>query len=217
MIYSHSAKLGFIHVPKAAGTSIRLTLAKSLPDCFESPSDHHHATAEFVRDRILGRDAFASIRWFAVVRNPVDSIAASYLRTRQVAAVTDRRSVPKIYAEYLDFAMSVGFAEYARTSWIGTDGQLKQGGFIRTYLSDQSGVIVNRVLRFDRLEIEWQRLRDDWNLSLPDLPKINATERGDKVDIAAELRAEIEAHCAGDVDYLTRIPRATARASAVSS
>jgi hypothetical protein len=86
MMHSHKHRIGFIHIPKATGTSIREALGQMFPGGFyEAPTDHMHMQAWLVRDLVLGKYAFHNIRWFAVTRHPLHTVWASCQRSLQVA------------------------------------------------------------------------------------------------------------------------------------
>ena len=55
MIYSHKHRIGFIHIPKAAGMSIRSALLDTFPeDVYHAPTDHMHVQGSQIRDLVLG-------------------------------------------------------------------------------------------------------------------------------------------------------------------
>ena len=119
-----------IRAAKAAGMSIRLALREMYPgEFYEAPTDHMHMQGRLIRDLVLGKFAFSRIRWFAVRRNPVHTIWASYMRTRQIAAKPKRRGFSKQYCEYLDrFLTYKSCDEYARDAWLNPDRHLRHGG-----------------------------------------------------------------------------------------
>ena len=42
MVICQELRIGFIHIPKAAGSSIRLAMIENLPHCYHEPLQHFH-------------------------------------------------------------------------------------------------------------------------------------------------------------------------------
>jgi hypothetical protein len=202
VIFSHRHKIGFIHIPKAAGMSIRAALVEMFPGAwYDAPGDHMHMQGSLIRDTVLGSTAFAELRWFAVTRHPVHTIWSSYCRTRQLAADPNRRGYSAEYCDYLDrFLTYTSFGQYAREAWLRPDRHLRRGGLWHTYCCDESGQpLPVRPLRYDNLASDWQGLCSDWDLPHLALPQLNVS--GATLDaIPPAVYAEILDYCHGDRD-----------------
>lgn len=178
MIFCQRHGLGFVHIPKAAGTTIRHAMLSMFPGaCYHAPIDHNHLAACLIRDDVLGRDGFDRLHWFAVTRHPVHTIWSSWCRTRQVAEASNRQSYSAAYCEYLDRFLRYGsFADYARNEWINPHRHLLPGGLWRTYCCDHDGAPMPvRVLRFDQLAENWRIMCQEWDLPALALERRNAS------------------------------------------
>lgn len=114
MIICQELQLGFVHIPKAAGSSIRRAMIKHLPHCYHEPLGHFHKFGVEIRDWVLGSEAFERLRWFAVTRHPVESIYSSYQRTMQIAREGNLQRWHQLYRTYLETTLACrDFEEYA--------------------------------------------------------------------------------------------------------
>ena len=155
----------FVHVPKAAGTSVSLGLFGDLT---------HHYTAWQYRV-IYGRRAFNRYFKFAFVRNPWDRLysAFSYLRAGGWNA-EDR--------EFFDNNLSglSGFEEFV-SCWLSPANLDSHVHFQpqHTFVCDSSGRVLIDYLGY------FETLADDYNyvtqfvVPMSELPKVNASPRSD--------------------------------------
>lgn len=199
MVICQELKIGFIHIPKAAGSSIRRALIENLPHCYYEPYAHFHKFGVEIRDYVLGPEGFDRLRWFAVTRHPVESIWSSYQRTMQIAKQGNLEKWRAPYRTYLKTTLACrDFEEYARTQWIAdNDFNIKCGGFWHTYCCDWDGTpLPVRMLRFDRLQEDWQALVRDWGLPDMELGRVNSSgvtfEQG---MVSDEIYGEIMEYC----------------------
>jgi hypothetical protein len=152
LILSPSKKFIFIHVPKAAGTSIhgalshhdvfhkvrrgdaavraRCAVDNKLPEAAATFSQHTSAAGAI---KVLGRAAFDSYYSFCFVRNPWD-VAVSWFHYRL--------QVPKIDG-HADAVAAGTFDAYARRVLAGPDG-VKWVGPQHPYATDADGKIAVR-------------------------------------------------------------------------
>ncbi len=90
MIICQELQLGFIHIPKAAGSSIRRVLIDTLPHCHYEPVFSFHRFGVEIRDWVLGAEGFNRLRWFAVTRHPVQiaRLAKSHENSHTLASAS---------------------------------------------------------------------------------------------------------------------------------
>ncbi|MDZ4829031.1 MAG: hypothetical protein SGJ09_02390 [Phycisphaerae bacterium] len=151
--FSLERRIAFIHVPKTGGTAIMKAL-ESIPDAVPLMP---HARARDVRD-ILSPETYATMTTIAVVREPFDWIG-SYWRYMQ-----QDENHPLFEA-----MRGASFPSVVRRA-----SQLLPIGWRQTdYITDESGKrIVTHVLRFERLDDEWEELALKLDLRC-DLPRLN--------------------------------------------
>lgn len=160
MILSPGKKFIFIHVPKAAGTSIhgalghydvfhkdrhrdaaareRRAVQNGLPAAAAAFGQHTSAKAAI---EVLGRAAFDSYYSFCFVRNPWDA-AVSWFHYRA--------QVPKVVG-HADAAAAGTFETYVRRVLAGRDGP-RLVGLQHPYVSDAAGALAVRFVgRYEAL------------------------------------------------------------------
>lgn len=182
VICDHPAFL-FVHVPKAAGTSIAGAFApldlmragrgekdaakrqawiesKGYPDALlDLPT---HATAAQIKET-LGEDRFATLFKFAVVRNPWDMELSWYTYNVQTVTAPHHKRV----AGYADFN------DYVRRH-LDDHGALLAPGPQAKYVFDEAGTqIVDQVLRYEDLEAGFMAVLDQLGLTGIELDRFN--------------------------------------------
>lgn len=173
MIYSHTDRIGFIHIPKTGGISISSVLEKTLTNPVQFNDFYKiHATAYWAREWLLGKEAFDKINWFAVIRHPFDILTSYYAFTK----------------------CQLPFDQYLKRWWFDHPHMLSHGGFIKTFLCDPATKEVYpniTILRFDELQTKapWQ------------LPHLNKTE-APKPQLNKRQKDTISEWCWYDIDYL---------------
>lgn len=207
MLISHTHRFLFIHVDKAAGTSVQEALQPYAEPLAASRlrkrlmllgpltrlgSLHRlvqfgeHVPARAVR-RCLPRSIYEGYFKFAFVRNPWDRLVSRYHYLKRNPAHRHSRVVS---------AMS-GFAEYARWEMGRARPLLHQ----HAYVCDAKGrLIVDAVGRFEELQEGFDAFCRRLNIRA-DLPHLNATGRRDYRDhYPAELRDEVGAFFSRDIE-----------------
>ena len=184
MILSTSHRFIFVHVPKTAGTALTAALEpfgvtgtrtplrrllRWLP-LREAPGRAYfrkHETAAAIRTKI-GAQAFDEFVRFSVVRNPFDHAVSHYeylkeFRNAQKAAAFARMS----FAEYLAYRTS------ARGLFVPSFAVLPDQAH---FIVDAAGkLLVNRVMRFETLAVDFGRLMQDLGLPGVMMERVNPT------------------------------------------
>ena len=207
----------FIHVPKAAGTSIAGAFAhvdlmraakkhkdpaarqtwieaKELPDAvLDLPI---HVTAETVRET-LGQERFESLFRFAVVRNPWDMELSWYTYNVQTETAPHHKKV----TSYTDFN------DYVRRH-LDEHGRLLAPGPQAKYVQDEHRkIIVDRVLRYESLTEDFAAVIEHLGFDNIVLDQFNQSYHppwpeaytADTFDLVRDLvRPDIEAFGYGD-------------------
>lgn len=192
-IVNHEHRFIFIHVYKTGGTSIRSALPKSVE------LQGTHATAPWTRDYI-DPAMWYSYTKFAVVRNPFDWM----ISLRGYIQHGDPLHWAHDVVKGLDM---MGFLQWhARAMYRGLPGR-DNGDKVTDltgFLCDEDEhVLVDRVLRFENLSEEFEKLSAELKLPERHLPYENAStiraERGDhRSHYTAEARDYAEKMFARD-------------------
>jgi len=190
MILSQSHKFIFVHVPKTAGTAMTSALdpfgiypprtlwrsfVRRLP-IQESPDTVYlrkHETAAGVR-RKLGPDVFDQFHRFAVVRNPYDHAVSHYEFMKQFRIPKIAEKVANMtFADYLRYRMKSPFWNdtfFARLP--------NQSHFLT---DENSALLVHRLLRFESLADDFDKMAHDLGMGNVTLRRENETiSRADK-------------------------------------
>lgn len=164
-VYSHYAdahRCIFIHIPKAAGTSVALTL-------FGQPS-RHVAWQEYAR---ANPRKFAQYYKFTFVRNPWDRLVSTWAFLRQGGLnEQDRSWACEVLSPYPDFGSFV-------RGWLSPESVLTWVHLLpqHTFFCDDKGTPqVDFIGRFERLEQDFAVVAARIGCS-EDLARINASER----------------------------------------
>lgn len=185
MILSLSHSFLFIHVPKTAGTALmealtpfsantRRTLFRSIlrrtpfVEAADKAYIRGHEPASRIRAK-LSPPVFDHFFRFAVVRNPYDHAVSLYEFMKQFRIESTAARIRKMsFVEYLHYRVK-------RPFWNDTifARQPAQSWFIA---DDSDRLLVNRVLYYESLQADFERLTAD--LGLPDvvLRKVNPTK-----------------------------------------
>jgi len=207
MLISHTHRFIFIHVDKAAGTSLqaalqphaepvadsrlRKRLAKLGPLCriggiFRTVQFGEHVGASTVK-RCLPPERYDSYFKFAFVRNPWDRLVSRY---HYLANTVSHRHNPTVKA-------MADFSEYARWEMARANALIHQ----HNYLCDNEGeLIVDFVGRFESLHEDFAKISERLELTAS-LPHLNSTGRNSYRDYYdASLRDEVGRFFAKDIE-----------------
>lgn len=175
MIYSEKYKFLFVHVPKTAGTSIR----KILQDNYihdithgsfnKSDWNYHHAKASNFKNHF--RDTWDSIYKFAFVRNPWDWLVSYYhyaIQSEDISKSPDEKTKKwqnnmkqaKTFDEFFYNDKLLPLPQYL---WV-------------TDTSDPYNIIVDYVGKVETLNKDFDNIKKNANLQLPELPVTNKSK-----------------------------------------
>lgn len=137
----------FIHIPKAAGTSISYSLYGHLTD--------HYTAYDYIN--IFGRQTYKEYYKFAFVRNPWDRLFSAYnFLIKGGWSEADRLWAERNISQYKDFR------DFVR-SWITTKNINSHIHFIPQYrfICNSSGsVIIDHVAYFENINEEFEKIAD---------------------------------------------------------
>lgn len=143
MVLSYRYKCIFIHVNKAAGTSIENVL-RSKPSMFRK----HYMTAAMTKE-FLGDEVWNDNFKFAIVRNPWDKMVSMYNYRRKIGFIKDSVTFDYFIRNLDSFAKGNSESEITRNS-IRTGNQLD-------YCADSDGnIILDHIGMFENLKKEWK-------------------------------------------------------------
>lgn len=152
MIISHTKKFGFIHVPKAGGTSVRSVLSPyatvgvwqhKVGSLAPNPDRRmsKHAKAGVVRS-VIGADVWSSLFTFAFVRNPWDRLVSNYFYAKE-----HPKSAKYIFVANRTFTEFVEWHAQNRTppEALRIDPQF-------AYLSVSNKIIMSKVYKLEKVD-----------------------------------------------------------------
>lgn len=202
MLISFERRFVFVHVNKAAGTSIqralepfakrrlhplarqamRLHVDRLLP--VERRMFREHATADQIR-RSLPSGVFDSFYTFAFVRNPWDRLVSQYSYLLRTESHRHHAIVKAMdgFGDYVDFQL-------ARGSWLQS-----------TYVVDRDGkILVDFVGRFERLTDDFSTVCETIGVEAT-MPHVNASKHKDYRDYYDDAtRERVGEHFREDVE-----------------
>jgi Sulfotransferase family len=164
----HHLKTIFVHVPKAAGTSIEKHLRQTDKDVVGG-----HTTALAYRRKYPVE--FATYFKFAVVREPLDRFVSAYWYLRQMAVHSALNNQIVHDSESIDH-----FAEKIKAS-PGIVGNIVRLMPQHLFICDQKGeVLVDSVFRFENLKAAWREICGRAGIPAEPLAKLNPSLRASK-------------------------------------
>jgi hypothetical protein len=167
MLISDKHKLGFIHIPKNAGTSITQWLLDT--------GDFHRLGTKHDTIQHVSRDLRRDLQWFAVVRNPYERLLSHYnfhvryYETRMLDPRLARK--PKYHTRHQQ--MQLGFEHYC----LHPDDFANRDAKWYDYRYCPQTVWINdsvQLLRFERLDHDFAWVQERVDDTRP-LPHANGT------------------------------------------
>lgn len=193
-LISDSQKFVFVHVPKTAGTSISKVLGKYV-------ERHNYENWYLKNDHITLSNLSKHLDLggyykFAVVRNPYDLMLSLWCY---------KRKHPNQYLS--KEAAALGFIEFVRFIY-----ENREESFFETYeifplfRGGQWNWIdcgVNKIMRFENLEFDFQTILSDLGLPQEPLPRLNVTNHSCYLDYYDKVAMRmVEAIFSMDFDHL---------------
>jgi len=167
---SHKYRCVFIHVPKAAGTSIKTVL--------NMPGSGHLTWFYYA---FYFPQIWRQYTSFAVVRNPWDRIVSTYHFLRMKVSYLHPPEVGP-HADYevlrdrsFEECLTILLRERERLT---SEAWYEQTHLVALPVSLGARVMVDRVLRFETLDAEFPRLCAELGVDGRNMPQLNSTKRG---------------------------------------
>ncbi|MET0832082.1 MAG: sulfotransferase family 2 domain-containing protein [Acidimicrobiia bacterium] len=181
----------FIQNPRTASTAMGEGLLMprlgaefvGTPPSHETAGDKHASASELVRRGLLTTDELDRLYVFGAIRNPYDSLVSLYekMSGSYAALVDDPTSwVHKqpAYLASMRVAREADFSEWAifhltrRPAW-----QLPVAAFSRGRVVGDRFLRLDRLLRFETLQADFDAAMDDLGLGRLEIPRLNVTDR----------------------------------------
>ncbi len=188
MFYSDQKPLVFIHIPRTGGTSLTQAWG-TLPYISKDVAVYKHATAPQIK-ALIGKRLWNQAFRFTIIRDPWEILVSLW---RLLMAASGHEGAES-------WRTSVIYWK-ARTfnEWLDQElGQLKPGGFLRTYTAREKVHIFTNVQDAHRTLME---ITGD----CPELPHLEGSDRTIPVD--ESRRSEVLDRCAFDVRFLEEAER----------
>ena len=150
----------FVHIPKCAGSSIKHTLKEHFPKSIDT--HFHHG---------IGNKNLKTYWSFAVFRNPYDRALSMYNEVWNVLQ-TKPKTLEKITKfSALDIQQNLTFDKFVMEWFNQTINGIKPSKQQIKYISDDSGIIVDKVIPYTRLAEHWPEIEDRCGKTMP-LPNL---------------------------------------------
>lgn len=162
-------KIVFIHIPKNAGTSIKKALRLNKSPCHLFASEIKHA---------IGPKEFGKNARVCVIRNPWDRLVSIYCQQRTRRKTLFFKGIKGSGGLVPGFEDGVPTFEdfilkyFPKTWWQGRS--LSQTKYIQH--SNKDKIIVNKILRYEKLDEEWEKLSKELCLNVSSLNRINKSK-----------------------------------------
>lgn len=215
MFISHRYKVIFIHIQKAGGSSIQKLFEALDPELEttiaidEAKNRPKHCFASDVEE-VIGSEQFREYYTFSVVRNPFDRLVSWYWMLKLRSFEEENPYVIETPGDKVNFALidelnrsAKSFDEFVELPRDHGKGLFERFFFNQLdYVSDDTGVSVNKILRFESLANDFSELASDLGIS-KQLPHMNKTPRkGDYREYYNDTtRQIIEQRYARDLAY----------------
>lgn len=189
MFISHRYQAIFIHIQKAGGSSIQQLFQQLDPELVTNiaidPAKNRpkHCFASDI-EKAIGSELFLKYTKFSAVRNPFDRLVSWYWMLRTHSFEEENPDVIETEGDVVHFALRESLRKYTRNfeDFVNLPVQHQSELFDRflvnqlDFLSDDTGIIVDRVLRFENLQQDFTGLAEHLGIN-GQLPHMNKTPR----------------------------------------
>lgn len=213
-IINNSKKFVFVHVPKAAGTSVTNMLSKyTTYQDLEIGGTHFgeyiqpaykkrfgigkHSPASNIRD-LIGQEHWNNMFTFSIVRNPYDRVISTYKFLNKWEGTPEHYKKELVkFTDINDYILS--------NMWEESDGPdfiFKPQTFWLTDVNDRSKLIVNFVGKLETLDQDLAKIMskiEKTNIEVEEAPQLNKTEG--EFELSAEAVEKINRVYARDFDF----------------
>jgi len=189
MFISHKYKVIFIHIQKTGGSSIHklfeqldVGLMTRIPIDSSKKRPKHCFASDI--EEVIGSEVFGSYIKFCVIRNPFDRLVSWYWMLKLRSFEEENPDVIETEGDKVNFALIDelnnnvrDFAEFVSLPSHHENGLFERFFFNQLdYISNDSGIIVDRILRFENLHSDFTVFAEALGLQ-GQLPLMNKTPR----------------------------------------
>lgn len=217
MIVNHDHKFIFVHIHKTAGSSVKNSLLKSVPNTYYLGYDH-----SFIKE--IGFERYSDYFKFGFVRNPWERLVSWYFSILGLRSNNTLR-------QYVD-ANSKNFKEFLRCTDVIQEEHTRYSSIVHNndllienpylpypksisfnqldYISDSEGkVAVDYIGRFENLHESWNFVCDKLRVNIPlrtdKLGSWHVDDKGNRISYRSfyepEDRELVESMYKRDLDY----------------
>ncbi len=190
MFISHQYKVIFIHIQKVGGSSIQRWFGQLDPNLVTKiaidPAKNRpkHCFATDI-ETVIGNEMYSDYTKFCVVRNPFNRLVSWYWMLKLRSFEEENPDIIETEGDKVNFALidelnknASNFDEFVRLPESHESGLFERFFFNQLdYISDVSGVIVDRILKFENLGNDFAALAEELGLQGQQLPHMNKTPR----------------------------------------
>ena len=184
--------LTFVHIPKCAGSSIKYALKEAFPQAVDT-NFHHN----------IGNKNLKTYWSFAVFRDPIERAISMYNEVYNVLA-TRPKTIEKITKlSATDIIENITFDIFV-TEWFNQSiNGIKPSKEQIRYISNDSGIIVDKVIPFHKLTEQWAEIEEHCGKTIP-LPNLRVGKYRTR-PMLDETKTIIEQYYAKDIQYWNTI------------
>ena len=189
--------LNFIHIPKAAGTSVEkamgldpqghFKLYNQKESCYQFLNSHHLTPQHALRLNLDSKKAYLNNTTFAIVRNPYTRLVSDYQYMQEKGIINSDVSLDAFIEVYAAIVKAEKEERFIPSNY--ADHATSQSKFI--YFDDDTPA-VKEILHFESLAADWKKLAEKYpEFGIPkELPHKNQSRKGKAKMILTEAQKE---------------------------